>query len=773
MVFIRLPLALASLLIVSSNCYATLKCVAPLSADLCEEGLRYWQHLERDYGKEEIGNIEVHLQVSSTADVHHFPLKAGHSQENLIQIHPALSADNRLSVLKHELSHLYLEKKHPGQDTFIQEAFALWVSKDDVRISLENSEFARRKEALEFLNNQSNLEYSTGSKADRALARVLVHVRSQSRDRENFDQIITQMFVESKDSETLKNEMRTAFQIQVPRARFDFAIWDGAGRLLASEGSLNERFPTGSILKPLLVATEAKTLESRTSRQDPLWFCPYQSVEIKAWTWQEALIHSCNGFFIDSFSGDLKVPGFQKTLKQLEIQGGGEFVSDAIGLIPHQQLSLEEVQKVYRYLSVRAPFIIDVLKETPKRGTLSQAAGADWFVRNNIALKSGSVKDENGQPLHSWIVAIDSLNAGAPRFMSVLHVEGRTTVAVLSELKKRLQEFWWDSTQRAKVQILGLVSENQIEGSCQNNLILEQDEVAGWTVAFKNKIQFPLSKSVQCLTGPMLLKFPQKSGTSYTRPYFGILSFRDRVSMDDSAELRKNQILARRGSRLILETTEREYLFQVIASELPDGRNEAMKALSLVAKSNLKTGWQEPGDICDTTICQVFGFGDRLNEIGKKKIWDAIYSIQNYEISNPKKDWLFFSVGGKENWQETRNEEELLKAFPSFKLTKKIQRKKNYVEFEYKSGNRQISCDQFHLNLRLPSCPSKVTIENQDWIFYGQGRGHGKGLDITKANSLAAQGYDFKHILLKAAPKWKVRSVGYSVSQPTTRPPSK
>jgi hypothetical protein len=706
-----------------------LQCEKPLPSSLCEEGARFWSELEGKFGPAAVASFRVVLVNPSTKILH-----AGFSRSGLIQIHPGIPLDSRLSVLKHELAHQYLSVRKGEASGFLHEAFALWTSQDDVRISLENSDFFRRKEALAFLDRATRPSFAIGGREDRALARVLVSLRAQKSETQKIDAFFSD-FLRS-DEKADEEALRSAFQIRTPKNRTDFALWDGAGRLLTSEGEIGTPFPTGSILKPLLLLTEPKIMDSRPSRLDPVWFCPEQSGEERLWTWQEALVKSCNGFFLDGVSSRDRLRNFATVMSSLGLPPLSS-ISEAIGLVPSKGLSLQEVEKIYRWLSLKSPFLLETLKRVPSEGTLAGLPDSQWFISHEIALKTGSFKDENGEPLHSWIVAVEAKNPSSPRFVVVLHSEGKSTQALLSELRTRLSPWMWRSEQRAKVRILGLIDEEKIHGRCASEPMLVRDSNGEWKVAAENKLDRTRASEFRCLSGPLLMEFPYRPNEIVTRPTYGVLSYH-KISSSESASLplRREQKRARSGSAWLLETSEREYLFQVVASEFAEGRKEAWKALALVARSNLRVGWKNTDEICDTTICQVFGQADRLNPREQKKLWQALQEVQKWELQNPKSEWLFFSAGGSQAWSESRSAEEVREAL----------------------GGRSpgaVGEEDLQLQLRLPGRPRKIEKKDSHWIFEGRGRGHGKGFDVLAANALAAQGRRFDEILEQMT-RWKV-----------------
>jgi hypothetical protein len=754
-----------ALLSSADKALADLRCEEPLPPTLCEEGQKFWSRLESLFGKSPgTGAVSVRLEIPAGGYI-----RAGLSDQKTIRLHPRASLDSRVGILKHEVAHLYLARQNPEASPFLQEVFALWVSQDDVRISLETSDFFRRKEAIDYLKKREKTDFATGSRDDRALARVLTHLRSQKKESEQVQRLLEESFRGTLSNDEIEERLSAAFQIGAPQAQIDFALWDGAGRMLEFEGRIDEAFPTGSVLKPLLIATEPDFMSPRPSRVHPVWFCPNRKVSPKIWTWQEALSLSCNGFFLDSKKPWDKLLGYRGTLVQLGVKEPGSLVADAIGVVPNQKMSVREVERAFRWLGIKAPFVLEALQDVPVNGTLAKLPDSDWFAKRGLALKSGSMKDEKGEPLHSWIAAVDAKVPAEPRFLAVIHAEGKATSALLPDLRQRIEKTWWESSRTAHVQILGLIPESTIEGECERGPLLEKQK-GEWTFSAGANIQSSNSNSFRCLSGPLVVSFSPRAGLpKIKRPYYGILTSKDAPpefaavkKIKGKRPLTANQIKARQGSNWVLETSERDYLFEVVASEFANGRKEALKALALVARANLEVGWKKSGEICDTTICQVFGQSDRMGKFQQKKLWSLLHEIQGLNLQNKNNEWLPFSAGGIEPWSEDREAALIQESLALHGELGDIEKRGQNYQVQVGSRKIELSCDDLRLQLSLPSCPETIRRQTSSagektLTFTGRGRGHNRGLSILKANDLAAQGYSFEEILLQTDPTWKIK----------------
>ena len=71
-------------------------------------------------------------------------------------------------------------------------------------------------------------------------------------------------------------------------------------------------------------------------------------------------------------------------------------------------------------------------------------------------------------------------------------------------------------------------------------------------------------------------------------------------------------------------------------------------------------------------------------------------------------------------------------------------------------GNTYISGDMIRENLSLSSACFSVVKQEDQWIFTCKGVGHGLGMSLYGANTLAEQGKNFKEILAYYFPKYEI-----------------
>ena len=70
----------------------------------------------------------------------------------------------------------------------------------------------------------------------------------------------------------------------------------------------------------------------------------------------------------------------------------------------------------------------------------------------------------------------------------------------------------------------------------------------------------------------------------------------------------------------------------------------------------------------------------------------------------------------------------------------------------YPETEERVPCEVFRARLKLPSCPESIQSDaaTGTWIFQGIGKGHGQGLSVDKARTLAGSGTSAAAILRDA-----------------------
>ena len=249
-------------------------------------------------------------------------------------------------------------------------------------------------------------------------------------------------------------------------------------------------------------------MERRAARDVLEWRCPAPPKPGEVFTWQRALTNSCNGFFLDFAATS---PGgfgpWEDEMRRLGVAlpNRPTTMDERIGLKDAIAISPLEAVRVFSWLDRKAPFVVDALRGTPRSGTLAAAPEAGWFVERGIALKTGTVREVAGEPLHAWIVAVGPREAsGAPAFVAALHATGRATSALLPELKRRLLSQLTGLERDAEVQILGLVPEAGVGLACDGDApLLVRSRGGEW------RLETP---------GTALAKGTLASGSTYSCP---------------------------------------------------------------------------------------------------------------------------------------------------------------------------------------------------------------------------------------------------------------
>lgn len=747
-----------------------------LTEDLTETAEQMWRQWLSDFLSGPLNSpSEIKVRFRAVDGL------AGRSQGREIEIGRRLSGRERVSVFRHELAHLFLS--HTAQtgchgdrpSEFYSEAFALWASQDESRLL---SGFPYASQARDYLRDRAIREKLFHNAASaQALARLVAESR---RLRPNGPESLGEFFRTSiKDcdfSHQVIADRLIGEKQKAPLSRESVLIVDGiSGEKLKAAGEFRDaRFPVASILKPALVAEFVELQRSQVSKSTLTWSCPEKAAG-RPWVWSDALVYSCNGFFLDSDRPSrAALARFAQRLRLFGVLVSDDStIEQLIGLHPGVEASPEAILAYYSWLSERAPEVIEALRGTASKGTLSRLPDSDWFARNQIALKSGTIRNAQGEPEHGWIVAIGPRGeAERPGFLAIVHQRGSSPQILLERLRAHLQDVLTahPNVASAKVQILGLVPRASVSARCENLLlVLGQEPKSNSTIGFSALAE---GTRIRCDRGPLWLKYPAPGGFQ-ERAYWGQIEVSSPPAVVDSTEIvvgapSPRQARARRGSELVLTTSERSYIAGVLASEFPDGRHETLKALALVVKFNLenaKRGRHLGRPICDTTHCQVFGprnkdagvaFGEKYSRIAQE------ISGQHL-VGDLKEPWLMFAIGGERDWSVESSEGEIGRALGLSQAVYSIQRNLNQGTVQVTMGRegkgvrRVFQCEKFRNLLHLPSCPLVAEHSGATWTFKGRGAGHGFGIDLTRADRMAAEGLSSSQILKSFFPSLEIR----------------
>lgn len=760
---LRLPVAVCAWLLISAEALGfTLSWDGKFSADHEVQGRKAltllaskWQALSFETLPAE--TIQILPLTDRPALTH-----GGRSLPGKIALSPLLSATDWPSVFGHELAHqLWLSHCGPTktQDEIIHEAFALWVSDDSHRLMMANHDIAFISQARERLLRLKGrpLDHQSAQLDQLALARLMTIDDAKAQWALFFKTLVPQC----RSAEKMRDEFWNLIanvDHQQKLGRIHYLLQDGlSGVTLSAHKPTHQPFPIGSILKPLTIQLLPALRGSLPSRDDLTWHCPSRPLRTRQWSWKQALVTSCNGFFLDHPIPQKQWRTWRSFWQFWDMPIRANSMGQAIGLFPGFELSLEKVLAVYQWLDLTSPDIIDVLRDTPLSGTIARAPDAQWFVRNQIALKTGSVRSSTGEPIHSWIVALGPRNQeGVSSFRAVIHGEGRATTHLLPELRRLLARRLWQQSNAAKVQVLGLVPLTDLRFSCPNGgLGLKRPIGQRWTLVRQPRNPIPMGKNTEwmCLGTPGQLHFKSRKGTLLTRSYYGRL----RVESEDVLEQIPSSPLptdgrrfrARRGSAVTLITSEGHYAEQVLASEFPRGHGETLKALAFGVLHNLHHSPHPDRPVCDTTHCQVFahqhGIAHHLEARIRDSVEDVLNRRQNIKF---EKEWFFFSLGGLKPWRKKISPKFIGKELALNGDINEIKPGLHKWLVSTKEGQHlRLKCEDLRNQLRLLSCPDSVEKEPGYWAFSGHGQGHGKGLSLIEADLAARAGKLFPELL--------------------------
>jgi hypothetical protein len=805
------PRAVVNLRVTAGLAGAEQSTVSSKLADtLNQEASALWSSWQKTFSLHDHSpptEVQVHIQTAEGL--------AGRTAGTKIQLNQNLTRASLQSVFSHELAHVFLNQylirkcRSVLPPEIYSEAFAVWVSRDENRLLSGVSEFSYSSQARQFLRDRmKNEKLFHDPKASQALARLIAEARRQEPSGlKSLDGFFQRTMLNCDFSGDAVTEAVLGESRKVELSNETVLILDGiSGEVLKRQGQVRDRmFPVASILKPALVAQFFELRKQRSSKDTLPWVCPDKNPG-KVWTWSEAITFSCNGFFLDAeVPSKESVKSFASRLHRFGFSSPDEpSIQQMIGIQPGIEASLDSLLSLYGFLVEHAPDIFMALRQTPEFGTLSKLPDSNWFVRNKIALKSGTLRNARGEPEHGWIIAVGPDSVGPdsvgpdsvgpdsvgpamgrgdekrrPSFLALIHQQGASPQLLLARMRAHIQSVFQAKSEAvedattdsvaatpavAKVQLLGLVPRASITAKCENLLILNGEDtnnfselkLAGLTDGTK----------FRCDRGPLILSYP-KSGGFIDRKYWGQIEISSPPVLDNQAPTAR-QGRARRGSEIVLTTSQRSYIAGVLASEFPNGRHEALKALAHVVKYNLIHAGvtrHEDRPICDTTHCQVFGTrnedrgagpGERLSKIAQ----EALRFNLKGDTGEP---WLMYSIGGSQPWSQSVEVRSIEIELGLEQALYSITRLANESAIQIKMGHigqgliRKIECEKFRNALHLPSCPLSAELQEENaWTFKGVGSGHGSGLDLTKANRMAAEGRTSLEILRAYFPRYRL-----------------
>jgi len=258
-----------------------------------------------------------------------------------------------------------------------------------------------------------------------------------------------------------------------------------------------------------------------------------------------------------------------------------------------------------------------------------------------------------------------------------------------------------------------------------------------------------------------VLRFEDAAGREVRRRYHGALRIEPPPlpEIASAVPLRAKSARARRGSPLVLTTSEESYAVSGLLSELPDGQHEMLKALALVLRNNLRVPRHGDRPLCDTTHCQLFGHDEEVPAWRRRQAREAVAETANVAIvGDAGPTWMPFFLGGNTPWCQARSSDAVEEALALEQEPAQVTRQDD-GSIKVTAGTvSTLPCEIFRNQLRLPSCPDLVTATAHGFEFAGHGEGHGVGLDLTAAEALVAQGADYRAVLQRFYPAVTLRT---------------
>ncbi len=672
------------------------------------------------------------------------------TEKNKIKINIYAPKSDLDSVVKHELSHSFLNSYCPKlSDAFAHELFSYWRSGDYLRLLYGQSKIYLKAPAIKELQVNSSFNQTKAI----ATARIINELVSMNK-KEILEVWFKEIFHNCNEEDFLKKQsslaerfltlVTSAEENKIAKGEFGFLMFDSLSKeVLETDGDWNKSQSTGSTMKPFMISFFSDLKRDKIKTDASEWECGDKND--RKWNYKKALNYSCNGFFLDSKIKQSELESYVATLNSLT---GRSFLprwlnsADLIGLWPTLKLSLLEIARIYDYVLTRDPNTIDILKNTAVKGTLAGSADSKWFKKNKIALKSGTTTKLDLSIEAGFLVAVIQTQT-TPK-IAILYRSGVHPADLLAEMKIHLNRYIDSPDSKAQVQVLSAFNPMAFQISCPTLMLKNGASVANSTLNLTSKnLQ---SGQIACIGAP----FEVKASDGIVRRLYGALSFaKTREKSIVSIGRSEKNMRAQFGSQLVLNTSESHYMKNVFFSESLNHRVELKKALLLVIKNNLKFWNQKNQAICDSTLCQVYNLNyEQVSFSQKKQIQELILTLGKLKIES--NSWLEFSLGGTEPWIQIVSNNQLFSFIQASKEDLVSGSKKdNHFEFSFSTENKKTySCEQIRGSFKLKSCPDFLEqTEAGQFSFHGQGEGHLRGMNLSEANQLALQGFNFDKII--------------------------
>ncbi len=208
---------------------------------------------------------------------------------------------------------------------------------------------------------------------------------------------------------------------------------------------------------------------------------------------------------------------------------------------------------------------------------------------------------------------------------------------------------------------------------------------------------------------------------------------------------------------VLLRTDAESYADGVLRGEadsLTGTPRAALRAVALWNGLHGKHRHAESQSLCDTSHCMIYRGSMSLPVLSRETTDEKLLALLDILTREKRSElWLQFSEGGVKDWKQSLAEPQL-----AFLLEEPavlgLQRRRErdgavVVDLIYANGSEAVACETFRKRLKLPACPEKIDFDQakRQWIFFGIGRGHGKGLDVRWLLSPEASGKPASDIL--------------------------
>ncbi len=648
------------------------------------------------------------------------PAESGASRLGIIELRqsqPGVADHELLVSLRHEVAHQFLLQRCPAasDDRLFHEAFALVASGEKERWN--DGRYLSTPEAHRLVQ-RGQLDTPT---ARRALARLLAE-SGQTWPAP----MARRLMLCATDARWIPLALTELTQPYVAADAL-VVLSRHSGEVLRASGEASLPMPYGSTLKPFLLAGHldaAPRLASDPRR--PEWLCGDDLPPvIDART---ALLRSCNGYFLDWAANDATAASlhdFAPLLVRLGLGRAPADMSEVLGIRPTLALSPWALAQAYRVLAAAHPELVALMRQNASEGTLAKLKASPALAA--FATKTGTVRDSLSRPALGWLVAISD------DLVVVKTVKGRQPRDFAAGLAKEIQTVA-AGQERAEVQTFALLLPWQVEARCAGLGVARGRSLVITPSAFSPLPQLLEQGEAMCLGAPWSIRFPGVA--SEGRPYAGVFALLPAPRSDAGSGASAKQARARRGSDIVFTTSRARYTAGVLLAEDAKISGDARVALGRVIAHNVAHSRHPGRPVCDTTHCQVF-MGTPAPWAGDDQIFAGV---------PPGGDWLLFSRGGSEPWEDSRSRPEVENVLGSNATGLVIADGQLLYRRTVAAGDSTydesaaMPCDLLRSRLKLLSCPERIAFAHERFTFSGRGQGHGQGLDVewAKRSGLSA-----------------------------------